>query len=303
MIVQTEGGDDPGTYWIVDIAKHSADPLGALYLGVHSANVGPIRMVGWNSGDGTPLRGVLSLPPGREAKALPLIVLPHGGPEARDYPRFDWWAQAFAPRGYAVFQPNYRGSAGYGIAFRNAGLGEWGRKMQTDVSDGVAALAKAGIVNPKRACIVGGSYGGYAALAGVTLQHGLYRCAVSVAGVSDLGSMLSFVERRAGGVNPATRYWKSFMGVTTMWGSELDPITPVALANQADAPILLIHGKDDTVVPFEQCERMESALKSAGKPVEFVLMQGEDHWLSREETRITMLRSAVAFVEKYNPAN
>jgi dienelactone hydrolase len=303
IILSTEGKDDSGTYWIVDIAKHSAEPLGAIYPAVKPANVGPLRIVAYTAGDGLPLQGILTLPPGREPKKLPLVVMPHGGPEVRDYPHFDWWAQAFASHGYAVFQPNFRGSAGYGIAFRNAGFGQWGRKMQTDISDGVAALAKQGIVDPKRACIVGSSYGGYAALAGVTVQQGLYRCAVSVAGVSDLSQMLDYEREKTRSSNSATRYWKEFMGVTSSWGNDLDKISPADLADHADAPILLIHGKDDTVVPIEQSEKMERALKRAKKPVEFVVMTGEDHGLSREETRITMLQSAVAFVEKYNPAN
>jgi dipeptidyl aminopeptidase/acylaminoacyl peptidase len=203
-----------------------------------------------------------------------------------------------------VFQPNFRGSSDYGVAFRNAGFGQWGRKMQTDISDGVAELARRGIVDAKRACIVGGGYGGYAALAGVTVQHGLYRCAVSVAGVADLAAMLDHEITRAGTVNATMRYWKEFMGLSSTWTeSDLDPISPARLADRADAPILLIHGKDDTVVPIDQSQIMERALRRAGKPVEFVTMDNEDHWLSREETRIAMLKSAVAFVEKYDPPN
>jgi dipeptidyl aminopeptidase/acylaminoacyl peptidase len=304
LIVFTEGGDDSGAYWLVDIAKHSADPVGGAYPSITAADVGPVRMVDWKAADGLPLHGVLTLPPGRGARSLPLVVLPHGGPASRDYPGFDWWAQAFASRGYAVFQPNFRGSGGYGVEFRNAGFGEWGRKMETDISDGVADLARQGIVDPKRACIVGGSYGGYAALAGVTVQQGLYRCAVSVAGVSDLVDMLNFAYKREGQQNAELRYWRAFMGVTSIWErTQLKPITPSELADRADAPILLIHGRDDTVVPIAQSETMESALKSAGKPVEMVVMKNEDHWLSREATRIEMLKAAVAFVEKNNPAN
>jgi dipeptidyl aminopeptidase/acylaminoacyl peptidase len=261
-------------------------------------------MVDYRASDGLALRGVLTLPPGRQPKALPLVVLPHGGPAARDYPGFDWWAQAFASRGYAVFQPNFRGSSGYGIQFRNAGMGEWGRKMQTDISDGVADLAKRGIVDPKRACIVGASYGGYAALAGVTVQQGLYRCAVSVAGVADLSDMLVYERKSSDGpLSSSVRYWRAFMGASSSSDSRLTPITPASLAKQADAPVLLIHGNKDTIVPIDQSETMESALKRAGKPVELVTMDNEDHWLSREETRIVMLKSAVAFVEKYNPPN
>ena len=304
LIVFTDGGDDPGTYWLVDILKHSADPIGSQYPTVKSKDVGPVEMVEYRAGDGLALHGVLTLPPGRPAKALPLVVLPHGGPESRDYPGFHWWAQAFASRGYAVFQPNYRGSAGYGVQFRNAGLGEWGHRMQTDISDGVAELTKKGVVDPKRACIVGGSYGGYAALAGVTVQQGLYRCAVAVAGVADLSGMLIQEHKEAAATTSAgLRYWRAFMGVDSSSDSRLDSISPSVLAGRADAPVLLIHGKDDTVVPIEQSETMESALRRAGKPVEFVKMNNEDHWLSREETRMEMLKSAVAFVEKYNPAN
>ncbi len=298
LIVFTSGTGDSGTYWLVDIAAHSANPLGYEYPDAQPADVGPIQMVSWKAADGLELHGVLSLPPGREAKNLPVVVLPHGGPQARDYPRFDWWAQAFASRGYAVFQPNFRGSDGYGDAFRDAGFGEWGRKMQTDISDGLAELARQGIVDPKRACIDGGSYGGYAALAGVTVQHGLYRCAVSVAGVSDLPGMIDY----AGGTGKsATRYWRKFMGATSGFAGELGPISPRRIAARADAPILLIHGTDDTVVPLSQSIQMAEALKAAGKPFEFVTVPGADHWYLHEDARMTMITKSVAFVEKYNP--
>jgi dipeptidyl aminopeptidase/acylaminoacyl peptidase len=298
MMVFTTGGDDSGTYWIVDIKTGAADPIGYEYPTVRPEHVGPIRMIQWKAQDGTVIHGVLSLPPGRLAKNLPVVVLPHGGPEARDYPEFDWWAQAFASRGYAVLQPNFRGSSGYGVAFRDAGFGQWGRKMQTDISDGLADLARQGMIDPKRACIVGASYGGYAALAGVTVQHGLYRCAVAVAGVSDPADMIHYAREENGGdESSSTRYWKKFMGD---W-SALPEISPVRQAASADAPILLIHGKDDTVVPFAQSAAMQRALLAAHKPVDLVVLPGEDHWFSREATRTRMLTSSVAFVEKYNP--
>ncbi len=304
MIVFTEGGDDPGTYWQVDIQKHSADPIGSPYADVKSTDVGSVQMIDYTASDGLALRGVLTLPPGRQPKSLPLVVLPHDGPEGRVYPGFDWTSQAYASRGYAVFDPNFRGSGGYGVEFRNAGFGEWGRKMQTDISDGVADLAKRGIIDPKRVCIIGGSYGGYAALAGVTIQHGLYRCAVSVNGVSDPAGFLAYQHKISGAAtSPSLRYWRTYMGVSSASDGRLTAISPAALADKADAPILLIHGKDDIVVPIDQSETMESALKRAGKPVEFVRMSNEDHWLSREETRVEMLKAAVAFVEKYNPPN
>ncbi|MEO0644525.1 MAG: prolyl oligopeptidase family serine peptidase, partial [Pseudomonadota bacterium] len=152
--------------------------------------IGKVSTFSYEAQDGLEIRGILTLPPGREATDLPVIILPHGGPTAHDVERFDWWAQAFASRGYAILQPNFRGSTGRGVAFVEAGDGEWGKKMQTDKSDGLMALAERGIVDPSRACIVGASYGGYAALAGVTLQQGIYRCAVSVNGVTELESTL-----------------------------------------------------------------------------------------------------------------
>lgn len=130
LMIFTSGTGDSGTYWLVDVAAHKANPLGYAYPDVQPADVGPIQMVTWKAADGLELHGVLSLPPGREAKNLPVVVMPHGGPEDRDYPDFFWWAQAFASRGYAVFQPNFRGSSDYGKAFRDAGFGQWAARCR-----------------------------------------------------------------------------------------------------------------------------------------------------------------------------
>lgn len=304
VIVETEGDHDPGTYWLVNTAAKTARPVGQAYPEIPADAVGSFSTVDWKAADGMDLHGVLTLPPGRPAKGLPLVVLPHGGPEARDYPAFDWWAQAFAARGYAVFQPNFRGSAGYSEAYVSAGYGQWGRKMQTDISDGVAELARRGLVDPKRACIVGGSYGGYAALAGVTVQQGLYRCAVSWGGVTDLPLMLHEVYRASGSTqSDATRYWRRFVGADGPDKADLGSLSPAKLAARADAPILLMYGLDDTVVAPEQSLEMIEALKKAGKPHEVAVMPGEDHWLSRGATRTAMLKATTDFVQKYNPAD
>jgi dipeptidyl aminopeptidase/acylaminoacyl peptidase len=239
------------------------------------------------------------LPPGRDPKGLPLVVLPHGGPASRDTPGFDWWAQALASRGYAVLQPNFRGSDGFGRGFREAGYGQWGRKMQTDLSDGVRYLAGQGTIDPARVCIVGASYGGYAALAGATLDTGVYRCAAAVAGVSDLKRMLA--SQPDYGRTSTTRYWSRFMGVEGRNDPQLTALSPVAFADRVTIPILLVHGLDDTVVRYEQSEMMAKALRRAGKPVEFITLAGEDHWLSRGATRLQMLEAVAAFLEKHNP--
>jgi dipeptidyl aminopeptidase/acylaminoacyl peptidase len=278
--------------------------MGSAYPGVRARDVGPTSLYRYKAADGMELDGVLTLPPGPARKGLPVIVMPHGGPiGARDNVGFDWWAQAFASRGYAVFQPNYRGSSGHGLAFERAGYKEWGRKMLSDMADGLHALAADGTIDPKRACIVGGSYGGYAAMAGVTVQQGLYRCAVSLAGVSDLSEMIRWERENWGVLNASMRYERTALGIGEADAPKLEDISPVRLAAKADAPLLLIHGTDDTVVAIDQSRRMASALKAAGKPFDYLELKGDDHWLSRGETRSAMLKAAMAFVEKQNPAN
>ena len=303
MIVLTSGPGDSGTYFYVDMAARKVAAVGWQYPTILQSDVGAVQAIDYKAADGLAMNGILTLPPGREPKDLPLVVLPHGGPEARDYPDFDWWAQAFASRGYAVFQPNFRGSSGFGKAFRDAGHGQWGRKMQTDVSDGVAELARRGLVDSKRACVVGGSYGGYVALAGVTVQQSLYRCAVSVGGIGDLNGMLNWEAERFGFDSITLRYHHQFLGVTSNGDAALHDLSPRRFADRADAPILLIFGKDDTVVSIDQSRDMAAALRGAGKPVEVLQLANEDHWLSKASTRTQMLEASMAFVEKYNPPN
>jgi dipeptidyl aminopeptidase/acylaminoacyl peptidase len=302
LIVKTDGGDDSGTYWLVDIKSGTADPIGREYPKVKAADVGPTQLLNYKAADGLEIQAVLTLPPGRPAENLPLVVMPHHGPIGHETVLgFDYWAQAFASAGYAVLQPNYRGSTGSGKDFLIAGFGEWGKKMLTDIADGVTTLVAQHTVDPKRVCIVGWNYGGYAALAGVTLQQNIYRCAVSVAGPTDLPEFLRWEAKGSGDESDATRYWRAIMGVDKKDDSATQAISPVNFAARADGPILLIHGTDDTVVPIEQSERMEAALRSAKKPVEFIKLENEDHWLSRDVTRTAMLKASVTFVKKHNP--
>ncbi len=298
LIVMTEGPGDPQTWWLVDIKTGQAQDLGVSYA-LSSKDVAPMRMVRYQAGDGLDIQAVLTLPVDTPARNLPVIVLPHGGPRARDYPGFDWWAQALASRGYAVLQPNFRGSTGYGASFERAGHGEWGRKMQSDISEGLQYLVKEGIADPKRACIMGASYGGYAALAGVTMQQGIYRCAVAVAGVGDVALWASTLIDERGSNPTIQRVLKAEVGT----GRDLRTVSPINFVASANAPILLIHGKDDIVVPYVQSTNMAAALRKAGKPVELVTLEGEDHWLSRSTTRMAMLEAALRFVEQHNPVH
>ncbi len=298
IVVLVEGGKVGYRYELIDLVKPGAFNIGKVYAGIDDPL--EVRRITYTAADGLEIVAYLTLPRGREAHKLPLIVLPHGGPASHDTRSFDWWSQALADQGYAVLRPNYRGS---NVTERllEAGYGQWGRKMQTDLSDGVRYLGKEGVVDPARVCIVGASYGGYAALAGITLDPGIYRCAISVAGLSDLGRMLHW--EGSGGLDSRfiTRYWGRFWGVSGSTDPVLDGLSPVKHVNAANVPLLLIHGRDDTVVPFEQSQMMFDAMKGGKKVVELVTLKKEDHWLSRGETRLQMLETSVAFLRAHNP--
>jgi len=304
ILVFTDSGES-GLYQLVDFDRRTADALAFAYPDIPPEKVGAVRHIRYAAADGLDIPGYLTLPPGvATPEKLPLIVLAHGGPASRDVMGFGWWAQALASRGYAVLQANFRGSDGYTRAFMEAGYGEWGRKMQTDLSDGVRFLTEQGIVNPERVCIVGASYGGYAAMAGLTLDKGGYRCGVAVAGVSDLRRMVNWEARQEGRRESQTvRYWNRFMGAARLNDRALDALSPAYLADTVDKPLLLIHGRDDTVVAIEQSRVMAEAMKRAGKPVELIELAGEDHWLSRADTRQQMLRETVRFLEANNPVD
>jgi acetyl esterase/lipase len=294
--------DGPG-YALVDLRSAANTWLGVDYLGLTPADVARKTPVSFKAADGLQLTGYLTLPNGHDAKNLPLIVFPHGGPAVRDEPGFDWWAQGMASRGYAVLQVNYRGSDGFGWDFMAAGFGQWGGKMQTDLSDGVRYLAAQGTIDPKRVCIVGASYGGYAALAGATIDLGIYRCAVDVEGPSDLAKLIEWDKARVSGRSAVEydRYWGRYMAAANSHDPHLAQISPVDLADKVTIPVMIIHGKDDSVVPFEQSQMMADALHKAGKPFDFVVLNHEDHWLSTGATRLQMLQATMDFVEKHNP--
>ena len=301
VIVRVDSAEFGPAYALVDLTSHQAYWLGAEYEDLRPPDISPVKPVHYKAADGLEITGYLTLPRSRDPRGLPLVVLAHGGPASRDMPGFDWWAQALASRGYAVLQANFRGSSGFGVEFYRAGFGQWGRKMQTDLSDGVRDLARQGLIDPKRVCIVGASYGGYAALAGAALDRGVYRCAVSYAGPSDLRSQITDSREKHG--LHAMRYWDQFIGAKDLDDPLLAEVSPAAHAADIEIPLLLIHGRDDTVVPIAQSRRMAEAMRRAGKPVELVELKGEDHWLSTGETRLAMLQATVAFLEKNNPPN
>ena len=188
LVVLVDSPTEGPAFALVDIDARRASWISPQYT-LAPADIGEKRPLHFKAADGLDLSGYLTLPLGRPPTGLPLVVLVHGGPVSRDGPGFDWWAQAIASRGYAVLQVNYRGSGGLGAKLNAAGFGEWGRKMQTDLSDGVRYLAAQGIIDAKRVCIAGHDYGGNAALAGMAFDHGVYRRAAAVSGAFDLPAM------------------------------------------------------------------------------------------------------------------
>jgi dipeptidyl aminopeptidase/acylaminoacyl peptidase len=203
-----------------------------------------------------------------------------------------------------VLQPQFRGSEGFGDKLLKAGYGEWGRKMQSDLQDGIKILTRMKAVDPARVCIVGASYGGYAALAGMALEPGTYRCAVAVAGISDVNKWLCSMAPQASRQGRAVRYWRRYAGAKSLQDPVIEQISPIEHVRDVKDPILLMHGKDDSVVPREQTLLMHKALQRAKKDVRYVELEGEDHWFSRTATRLKMLEETVKFVESHiAPAN
>ncbi len=301
LVVLIEGGLMSPAYYRFDRPDFRLTRLASRYSRIADADVGEVLAIEFKARDGLTIPAIVSLPPGVAAgsKRLPAIVMPHGGPEAYDAIGFDWLAQYFANRGYIVLQPNFRGSAGFGRAHQLAGDGEWGGKMQDDITDTLATMVRIGWADGDRACIIGASYGGYAALAGGAFTPDLYKCVAAIAPVTDLETLLVDVERESGRRSLTTAYVNRLIGERRKDKEKIRALSPVNSAETFKAPVLLIHGKDDTVVPIVHSNKMLAALKKVAKPVEFIQLKKEDHWLSDSETRLQILRALDAFVSRH----
>jgi dipeptidyl aminopeptidase/acylaminoacyl peptidase len=300
VIARVEGMSNPGgAYYLYDTKSGQTTKLGARYPELSGADLATPRFFTYQSRDGKEIPAYLTLPPGASAKPPPLVVLPHGGPAARDDDSFDFFVQFFASRGYAVFQPQFRGSEGYGSAFEEAGKFQWGLAMQDDVTDGVQKLIADKKVDPARICIVGASYGGYAALVGAMQTPQLYRCAVGMSGLYEL--KLFLMERWFYATRGYTDYyyWESTIGDTRKDGRKLDAASPALHADKISVPVLLLHGSNDLTVAVVHGQLMAKALKDAGKEHSYVELEGEDHYFSQGSTRTQTLREIGAFLAKY----
>jgi len=294
LVIRVSSDDAPAHWYLFDTVRKEASDIGAEYPELGVGPFGQTQFIHYAAQDGTQIPAYVRLPAGQKAGKLPLVVMPHGGPASRDYAEFDWWAGYLTAHGYAVLQPQFRGSAGFGHAFEAAGDGEWGGKMQSDVYDGVRYLVQQGIVDPSRVCIVGASYGGFAALQGAAQFPQAYRCVVSVNGVTDPGSLLSEEQERYGHESDVQSYLRRVAGIN---GSAPVP-SPVKEAGAIRAPVLLIYSENDTTVPPIQSQMMARALTDTGNPASMVTLPGDDHQLRASASRVTMLRALDAFLTK-----
>ncbi len=288
------------SYYLFDTVTGGINRLAWYNDALKNAKLNQVSMIRYPASDGKSIEAVLTMPRHKAGeKNLPLVVLPHGGPWARD--DADWdpfqWAQALAEWGYVVIQPNYRGSDGYGKEWEKASDGNWGHRMQDDLNDAVAWLAGQGIADPKRACIMGWSYGGYAASRAAQRDGAKWRCAISGAGVHDLPAMVDY-----------DRDYLGAYGAKTALGAAgtLREVSPGLFPEQYSTPILIIHGEKDVRVPVAQSRGLVARLKRAGKvegkDYEYLEQPLNTHNLLREADRLEVLKRTKAFLDKHNPA-
>lgn len=300
LVVHVEGSSAPSDYYLFAEGKPTQH-LASSRPNIKDEDLNPIGTVTFKARDDLKIPTLLTIPKDKVGamKNLPAVIMPHGGPASHDEIDFNWMAQALAAQGYLVIQPQFRGSDGFGLEHEKAGHGEWGKKMQDDLTDAVNFFAKKGMVDPSKICIVGASYGGYAALAGGAFTPDLYKCVVSIAGISDLKTMLAWDKSEHGKDSWIVTYMERQFTKGEADTQAMAAVSPEGFADNFKAPVLLIHGVEDKRVPFKQSEQMNKALKKAKKDVTLVELKGEDHHLSKSETRLQTLEEMVKFVNAH----
>lgn len=290
-VVLATSDTEPGTYYVGDRDKTSLDYIASRYADIDAKLLSEKRKVKYEARDGLQIEGYVTVPQGAANEPLPTIIFPHGGPISFDDGGFDYWTQFFASRGYAVLQMNFRGSSGYGYEFMKSGLKSWGLEMQNDVEDGTRWMIDNGIADPEKICVVGGSYGGYAALMEAARNPDLYNCAISFAGVTDVAYLVR-----------SNRRYTNYQVVREQIGSdysELRDRSPLHLSKQINIPVLLGHGTEDRSVRVTHSRRMHRALEKDGKSVTYLEFEDGDHYLSNEEHRIGFFRAMDTFLKTH----
>ncbi|HVF36560.1 MAG TPA: alpha/beta fold hydrolase [Sphingomicrobium sp.] len=298
IIVHVGAPNQAGAFHLFNTETGDLKRIGWVNNALKDMKLNPVSTIRYRASDGKTVSAVLTMPrlkPGQ--KRLAAVVLPHGGPWARDSESFDMWAQPLAELGYVVVQPNFRGSSGFGKEWESASDGNWGTRMQDDLNDAVAHLAAQDVIDSKRVCIFGWSYGGYAASRAAQRDGDKYRCAISGAGVHDLPDMVAYDKNYLG------QYGSKYIGAAA---SKLAEVSPARHAKDYSAPILIVHGEKDQRVPVDQSRKLARRLKAAGKVEgrDFVYIEQprNTHHLPLEEDRIQLIEAVKKFLERHNPA-
>jgi dipeptidyl aminopeptidase/acylaminoacyl peptidase len=290
-VFRTTSDIDPGSYYLYDSQKGALRRIATGFPDLDIKSQGRMQSISYPAQDGTSIPGYLTVPPGKRAESLPLVVLPHDGPETRDHWEFSFLRSFLVSRGYAVLQMNFRGSSGYGNNWRAAASQDWSGLPLSDVTDGVRWAINQGIADPKRVCILGWGFGGYVALLSAERYGDLYRCAASIAGVSDL-SLLEEEQH----IFASSAMSERRIGTNR---SKLEQDSPSAHAGAVAMPVLMIHGDKDAEINVGQSQAMDTALKIAGKAHEFIMIRGADHQMTRVSDRLAVLNALDQFLGQH----
>jgi len=290
-VVHIGSDRDPGAYYLLDTENRKLSRVSYQYPELKGRRLAPMKPIHYAARDGIEIPAYLTLPPEAPEVGLPAVILPHGGPTARDYWGFDWLAQFLAAKGYVVLQSNYRGSAGYGDAWVGDGAFRGWRLAIDDITDGAKYLVESGLADSERVCVVGWSYGGYAALLSAVEEPGRYRCVVSIAPVTDpwmwVQEMRKFLQSRA---------VREFVGTD----EEVIKVgSPLKRAREIRAPVLLFHGDEDINVSVDHSRKMAKALKRTKKSVDYVEYEEVEHQIARNDCRIDMLDRIGVFLDEH----
>ena len=295
-IVRTFTDRSLGAYYIYDKAEDSLEKIADVSPWLDDDDLMPMKPMSYQSRDGVTIHGYLTLPKGYDGGSVPLVVNPHGGPWVRDSWGFNPEVQLMASRGYAVFQMNYRSSTGYGKAFWELGFKQWGKTMQDDITDGVQHLVDEGIVLSDKIAIYGGSYGGYATLAGICFTPELYACAIDFVGVSNLFTFM----------NTIPPYWKPYLdmlhemvGDPTVDKARMTEASPVFHVDKIKTPLLVVQGANDPRVNIDESDQIVSSLRSRGIDVPYLVKYDEGHGFMKEENKFEFYQTMLGFLWKY----
>lgn len=301
VLVNSHSDRDPGTTYLYDPKSRQMQELLRPMGWIKPEQMSSMQVIRYKARDGLEIPSYLTLPQGKPATKLPLVAWIHGGPWVRDEWHFNPEVQFLASRGYAVFQPNYRGSTGFGEHHLTSSFKKYGQSMQDDITDGIKHLIAQGIVDANRVCIGGGSYGGYATVMGLVKEPDLFRCGIDEAGVTDLiwAQELGYTDFNLGDADTAEAWYKIALGDVKTDRALLEQYSPRLHAAKIKAPVLIVHGGGDRRVPIQHAEGMRDALKAAGKEYEWVVYPEEGHGFTKPENKVDRFKKIEAFLAKH----